>query len=297
MVGSHARITGALLLAAGILGWSAAAAPAQNTVLKIGTSGSLAEGTSGSDENAAMNTLHNFIQTETGFNNEIVRQKGWQDLANHMDKGDLSIGVFEGYELAWAKEKHPKLKPLAVAVNVQPYRQIFIVKRKNEKARSIDEMQGKKVSIPKAGQGYPLLVLETLVKKEPKQFFGNIKFSDNVEDSLDDLVDGVVDIAAVDRQALDSYKRRKPGRFNQLGELAKSKPLPPPVIVYEEGRLDDATLRKFRDGLLNANQKEKGRSLLTFFKLTGFSTPPSDFQQVLNDTRKNYPPSQHDAAE
>jgi ABC-type phosphate/phosphonate transport system substrate-binding protein len=279
-----------LLLAGGLIALVSGTAPAQKppSVLKVGTTGSLAAGTSGADEKGALDTLHNFIKSETGFENDIVDHKGWQELAEKLEKGTDNVGVFQGFELAWALEKYPKLKPLAVAVNGQPYRQIFVVTRKDSKAKRIDELKEKKVAVMKAGQGYPLLVLQTLAKAEPKSFF-SLQFADNAEDALDDLVDGKVDAAAVDRVAIDAFKRRKPGRFAQLKELIRSKNLPSTTIVYYDGKLDEATVNKFRDGLVNANKKEKGRTLLTYFKLTGFAAPPEDFKKLLDESRKNYP--------
>jgi hypothetical protein len=39
-----------------------------------------------------------------------------------------------------------------------------------------------------------------------------------------------------------------------------------------------------------ANKKEKGQTLLTFFRLTGFEGVPKDFEQIVAATNKAYPP-------
>jgi ABC-type phosphate/phosphonate transport system substrate-binding protein len=126
--------------------------------------------------------------------------------------------------------------------------------------------------------------------KKAEEFFSKITTPENIEDALDDAVDAKESVV-VDRTALEAFKRRKPGRFKQLKEVAKSPPFPPPVIAYYDGMLDDATLTKFKDGLLGASKKERGQTLLTLFHLTGFETPPQDFEKVLNETRKTYPPT------
>ena len=46
-----------------------------------------------------------------------------RELADKMTKGELQLGVFQGYEFAWAQEKQPQLKPLALAVNVYRLRE------------------------------------------------------------------------------------------------------------------------------------------------------------------------------
>lgn len=287
----YVQIARPLLLTGGLVALIAFAAPAQQApkTLKIGTTGSLAQGTSGGDEKGAINTLHDFVKSETGFENDIVDRHGWRELAERMEKGEDHVGVFPGYQLAWAREKYPKLQPLAVADAVRPYRQVFIVTAKDSKATGIGDLKGKKMGIPREGQGYPLLVLQTLTKDAPKSYFGEIKFYDNAEEAIDDAADGVIDATAVDLTQVDAFKRRKPARFAKLKDLARSKPIPNTTIVYYEGKLDGATLAKFCDGLINANKKERGRSLLSYFKLTGFVSPPRNFDAMLAETRAEYP--------
>jgi len=54
--------------------------------------------------------------------------------------------------------------------------------------------------------------------------------------------------------------------------------------------LDDATLKRFRDSLIGASKTEKGKTMLTLFHITGFDPVPNDFDKVLADTRKEFPP-------
>ena len=277
-----------------ILAFALFAAPAPSKsrpqTLRIGTCGTLTEGTTGHEENA-LRTLKDFIKSETGFDNEIVRQKSWRELAQKMADKQLEIGVFQGYEFAWAQEKHAALEPLALAVNIYPYRTIYIVVRGNSPANNIADLQGKVISVPRVNQRYLELFLEGQTKslgKEPAAFFARIATPENYEDALDDVVDGVVQAAVADRAGLEAYKRRKVARFKQIKELAHSVAFPPAVIAQYNDVLDRTTQEHFRQGLLNANKKEKGQQLLSAFRLTGFSAPPSDFGQKLTEFRKTY---------
>jgi hypothetical protein len=148
-------------------------------------------------------------------------------------------------------------------------------------------------SLPATGQRYLRLFVERQAEAQGKKldaFFSKTKSYENVEDALDDVVDGAVKAAVSDRAGLEAFKRRKPGRFRQLKEIAQSKPFPPSVVAYYDSKIEDATLRQFRDGLLRASQTEKGQTMLTFFRLTGFEPVPSDFSRVLAETRKSFPP-------
>jgi ABC-type phosphate/phosphonate transport system substrate-binding protein len=283
-----------LALVLAIPAGTAAAQQAKLDMLRIGTSGSLTgEAPGGPKEKSGMDTLKSFIKDETGLDNEILRQKDWQELAEQMAKKKVQLGVFQGYEFAWAREKYPDLKPLAVTVNVYKYPVAYVVTARTDPAKDFAGLKGQSLAVPATGAGFLRLFVERQSEangKKASEFFSKVTAPDNVEDALDDLVDGKVQAVVVDRASLEAYKRRKPGRFKQLKEVAQSKPFPPAVVAYYDSALDEATLRRFKDGLLGAAGKEKGQTLLTLFRLTGFEDVPDDFDRVLADTRKAYPP-------
>jgi ABC-type phosphate/phosphonate transport system substrate-binding protein len=261
-------------------------------VLHIGTSGNLTS-EKGQREKGALESLKSFIKEETGFNNDITRQKDWQELADKMAKGQLHIGVFQGYEFAWAQKDHADLKALALTVNLYRYPVVYVVTNKDDPAKDFAGLTGHSLALPDTGQPYLRLFVERECKaqgKDMKEFFSKVTADKGVEDCLDDVVDGMVQAAVVDRAALEAFKQRKPGRFAKLKEIAKSPPLPPVVIAYYDKVLDDATLKRFRDSLLAAGKTEKGKTMLTLFHITGFDPVPDDFDKVLADTRKEFPP-------
>ncbi len=285
----------ALLLTAlfGVLPAVAHAQPAKVDVLRIGTSGTLTATTDNAKEKGALESLQSFIKDQTDLKDEIVRQKDSRELAEKMAKKELHIGVFQGYEFAWAQKEHPELKPLALSVNLYRYPIVYAITNKDDAAKDFAGLQGKSVYLPDTGQRYLRLFAEHEAKangKELKDFFSKFPTEPSVEDGLDDVVDGVVQVAIVDRAALEAFKQRKPARFAKLKEVAKSQPFPPVIIAYYDKVLDDDTLKRFRDGLLNAGKSEKGKTMLTLFHLTGFDAVPDDFDKVLADTLKEYPP-------
>jgi ABC-type phosphate/phosphonate transport system substrate-binding protein len=283
-------------IVAAILAGPAASAYGQQAkldLLRIGTSGTLASVEKGGKEEAALETMRDFIKEETGFNNEIIQQKHWRELAQKMADRQLHLGVFQGYEFAWAVEKQPDLKPLAIAVNVYRYPVVYVVARQDSKAPDFAGLQGQALALPASGQRYLHLFVERQAQangKKLEEFFSRITSPENLEDAIDDVVDGVVQAAVIDRAGLEAYKRRKPGRFKRLKEVAHSQPLPPTVVVYYDATLDQSTLQRFREGLVGASQKEKGKMLLNLFRISGFEAVPSDFDQVVTEARKAYPP-------
>jgi len=268
------------------------AAPPQ--VLRIGTGADLVTDSSAEKEEAGRDTLGKFIHKETGLSNEITTEPNYRQLAEKLNAGQLHVGVFLGHQFAWARERYPRLQALAVAVNGYPSRYLHVVSRSDSKAANFAGLAGQALALPRISQGYSELFIDrqsALQGKEAADFFERITHPENFEIALDDVVDGVVQTAVVDRVALDAYKRRKPGRFSQLKEVARSAALPSSVIAVREAGLDADTMARFRDGLVNARKKTEGQRLLTLFRLTSFELPPKDFERLLAETRKAYPPA------
>src|SRR5262249_21058629 len=157
-----------------------------------------------------------------------------------------------------------------LAVNVYTYPVAYVVTHQMNKAKGFADLRGQSLALPATGQRFVRLFVEHQSKaagKEPEDFFVKITTPENIEDALDDVVDGVVQAAAADGPALEAYKRRKPGRFKTLKEAAHPQPPPPPLVAYYGKTLDEATRERFRNGLLNASRKEKGEMMLTLFRL------------------------------
>jgi len=261
-------------------------------VLRIGSTGTLTGNSDSPREKAGIDVLRDFIREQTGMSNEIQGQQRWEILADKLDKGQLHVGVFQGYEFAWAQEKVPQLKPLALGINGERYPVACVVVKRDNAAKSFADLKGQALAMPATTQGYVKLFVgrqAELSKQKADVFFAKITRTPDVEDALDDIVDGKGQAIVLDQSTLQAYKRRKPGRFNQLREVAHSQPLPPIVVAYCGTFLDQPTILRFKDGLLGAAQKEKGETLLTLSHLTGFENVPPDFDRVLAETRKTYP--------
>jgi ABC-type phosphate/phosphonate transport system substrate-binding protein len=263
-------------------------------VLRIGMSGPMTtEALDKKKAEADLDMLRAFIKEEAGFNNEIVQLKDWRELVDKMVKGQMQLGVFEGYEFAWAQEKTPALKPLALAINVDVYPVAYVVVKKDYPAKDFAGLKGQTLALPGTSQGFLHLFLAKQTQASGKSletFFSKITTSEKVEDALDDVVDGVLQAVAVERAALEVFKRSKPARFKQLKPVAHSQPFPPVLVAYYDNTVDHATLKLLQAGLLSAHKKERGQTLLTLSGLTRFENVPADFGKIIAQTQKNYPP-------
>ncbi len=103
------------------------------------------------------------------------------------------------------------------------------------------------------------------------------------------MAEGHADAAVVDDVELESFRKKYPKTAAKLRVLQQSEVLPATVIAYQKGSLDDATLKRFRTGLLAAKTTERGRKLLELFHMTGFEEVPADYEQRLAECVKAYP--------
>jgi ABC-type phosphate/phosphonate transport system substrate-binding protein len=241
----------------------------------------------------AMKPFSALVKMQTGFDSELAPPTDTETVAELLSKNKVQLALFEGVEFAWAKQNWPDLQPLVIVVNEHRNRQAFLMVRQDSKITSFSDLQGKQLAIPRRSRSHCHLFVERLSQengKEAKDFFSKLITSSGPEAALDDLGDGGVQAVVVDREALDCYKRRKPGRFGKLKELQKSEVFPDSVIAYRSGVFDQTVLNRFREGLEKADSTPTGRQLLILWQMTSFEPVPADYERMLADIGKAYPP-------
>src|SRR5262249_29476319 len=116
--------------------------PGKPSILHVGTTPGILADKSKEEEARSRDGLVRFIKSETDFDSEVVPLSGYRELAEQLDKGQLQIGVFAGFEFAWAKERYPELRPLALAINEFPNQYVHIVTRRDNPAKDFAGLQG-----------------------------------------------------------------------------------------------------------------------------------------------------------
>jgi ABC-type phosphate/phosphonate transport system substrate-binding protein len=266
----------------------------QVPVLHIGSTEAFVADTipAGSDGTDADAIHRHFIRATTGFRSAVAVMENHEVLAERLASGKLQLGIFMGYEFAWAQARHPKLQVLAVAVNEHLYRYPTLIVHRDGPVSDLADLQGRALAIPRSGQGYGQLFVAAQSRRAGQDPHAFLESIDSVEDSetpLDEVGNKTREAAVVERFALEAYERRRPGRSTRLKKLSESAPMPPALIAYYDGNLDPPTVTRLRDELTRAHQQAAGKQLLTLLRLTGFAAPPPDFQRVLADTRRTHP--------
>jgi ABC-type phosphate/phosphonate transport system substrate-binding protein len=276
-----------------LFGRLAAADDPKPPTLRIVLSGSLFHEVPDAKANQALQSMKELVSRQTGRPAEGSVEKDVDKLAKQMAEGKKDLGVFLGYEFAWAKQKNPKLRPLVIAVSGDEAMRAHVMARQGSTAANLTDLKNQTLALPKEGRAHCRLFVERQCKsqgKSPQEFFARLTTPANVEDALDDVIDGLVQATVIDSFGLEAYKRRKPGRFAKLKEVQKSEVFPAPVVAYQDGAFDEATLKQFREDLLRTNQDTEGQRLLGLWKMTGFAQVPEDYERTVTEILRTYPP-------
>ena len=165
----------------------------------------------------------------------------------------------------------------------------MLVVKKDSPLTGFADLKGKDVNILGNAKAHCRLFADKGAQGDAKSFFGKLIRTDSSESALDDILLGKVQAAIVDNIALDNYKDLNPGRFNNLKVLVQSEVFPTGVIAYQQGSISDRTLETFRQGLLKANNNDKGRDTMATFQISSLEVVPNDYQQQVTAILKAYP--------
>jgi ABC-type phosphate/phosphonate transport system substrate-binding protein len=287
----------ALVVVAGLAGTvpgrPAVGEEVKTSPMRIGLTGSLFRDAPEALVHTMMRPFKSLMESQTGLSGELVPGVKSDELGQRLKDDKLQLAVYQGFEFAWAKEKMPELKPLMIAVNQQKDLRAFVVVRDDGGPVRLAELKGKTISVPRRSREHCHLFLDRRCEalgQSPREFFDKVLSPFSAEEAVDAVVNGQVDAALADGCFLAWYEKNKPARFAKLKLLEKSEVFPAAVIAYYANALDDATLRRFREGMLSAKDNPRGVQLMTLCQMTSFEPVPEDYDKVCKEIARAYPP-------
>jgi ABC-type phosphate/phosphonate transport system substrate-binding protein len=261
--------------------------------VRVGLASSLFRDTPEVMIQAIARPFRSLVESQTGLSGQLVPNVKPDELCAQMKDDKLQLGVLNGYEYAWLRQTYPDLKPLLIAVNQQAHLKANLVVRNDCKSTSFDDLKGSTIAIPRRTREFCHLFLDRHCEASgqcSKEYFGKIVAAPSVEEGVDGVVLGRTDSVLVDGVFLDWYKANKPTAYARLKVVQESEVFPAAVVVHYGTALDADTLRRFRDGMLSAKDNPRGLSLMTLCQITSFEPIPNDYEQLLTDIAKAYPP-------
>ena len=265
----------------------------RSNVVRIGLVETLFRDTPEPMVQVMMRPFKSLLQEQTGMVGQLVSGGDAEALGRSLKNDRVQLGVFHGFEFAWARIKNPDLKPLLIAVNRDRVLRAHLVVRRDSKFTTPGDLRKRSVALPRLSREHCRLFFERRCVQPgmtPEQFFARVHTPDDIEDALDDVVDGNVHAAVVDAVSLDNFRKFKPGRAAKLRTLLRSEPFPCAVVAYQRGALSEDLLRRLKAGLIAARNDPRGKQLLAMSRITCFEAVPANYEGQLEDIARAYPP-------
>jgi ABC-type phosphate/phosphonate transport system substrate-binding protein len=204
-------------------------------------------------------------------------------LADRLKAGKCQLGVFHGFEFAWARKHNPDLIPLVVTVYPTGSPRACVVVHCENTIDSLKNLNGTPVAVPRGSRGHCYLYLDgqkaTVAPAAPA----------NAEEALTAVARVTCPATVVDAAALVGYQKLQPGAFKQLRVLAESERFPQNVIAYHRGAISEANADKLREALTDAHMTAAGKPLMTLWNIVKFDDVPDDYSAQLDRVAKAYP--------
>jgi ABC-type phosphate/phosphonate transport system substrate-binding protein len=287
------------ILAAVALGLMSGAGPASEPAqepaqVKIGMPSTMFRDAPPAMVNALSAPFYSLVHAQTGLKSEMVLVPTPDDMRLQLESGRIQFGVFHGFEFAWMQQKSAGLEPLMIAAPMHRPLQAFLIVHATSLAKSLADVKGQTLALPKGTKEYTRLYADRSCRKEGKPlvaFFGQIVNPSDPENALHDVADNKsVQAAVVDGAALQCFQVRNPGRFKMIKVIERSEQFPESVVAIWQGALDVNVVGRFKTGMANARATPLGRQLLSLMSMAGFEPIPATYRQQLADVVKAYPP-------
>jgi ABC-type phosphate/phosphonate transport system substrate-binding protein len=227
---------------------------------------------------------------QTGLTGDVEFCPNSTCLAGKLKDRSVTVGVFHGFEYAWAKAANPNLQPILVTVPHGRKVQAMIVVKNEEKKITLADLKGPTVVTPKGLKAHAQLFLDRIRTQNPGIQLAPKSATLTAEEALTAVATGEQKAAITDIATLNGYMKLQPGAANQLRIVAESELFPVAVIATCKGTLADEHIERVRNGLAGASKTAQGRTMLTMWSLKGFEPAPADYDDQCKKILAFYPP-------
>jgi phosphonate transport system substrate-binding protein len=225
-----------------------------------------------------------YLQNTTGIDLAFYNDVDWQLREKLLDAGEVHGAFMCG--LLYAR-KSAFLEPLAAPImrgaryHDKPIYFSDVIVRADSRFHTFDDLRGATFAFNDPDSFSGLIIMrEFLARKSYSKFFGRIVESGGHLRSMQLVVDGEADTAAIDSTILEAEMRARPELKHQLRvvESLGPNPIPPIVIVKSATSQVKSVLRA---ALTEMDQNEIGRAILSKGMISRFiAMKDGDYDQT-----------------
>ena len=232
-----------------------------------------------SNNDKLINDFAQYISTHAGYPLEVVYASNYTDLTRKMRHDPHAIGWTCGAPYV---QDNKMFKQQLVAVptfNQRPTYYSIILTRNNRTEKTLADFKDGvfAYSDPRSNSGF-LSPKYSLFKKNIniEKHFRLLLNTGNHEGSIEALLNGLADVAAVDEYIWLAYIKDKPETKKQLREVERMGPYPFTPIVANKN-VSEEDIKKITDALVNMKNDHQGKRILKKFALDSFVKKEHEF--------------------
>ena len=212
-----------------------------------------------------------------------------EQMETEFKTGKVQLVILTGLEYSWIHQQDKEALALLVASIDPGTTKTVIVTKQTDAATELKDLLAASMAVPDRVPFLTQFYLKKQTGQPMDKAFKLIK-SGNVDETIEDVLDGKARGAIVTAAGSDVFKERKgPARAKKLKVVHESPEFPQATVMYHDKYADKGALEKFKKALLTSTEKPEGARVLTLFKLKGFETVPDHYEKLVAETAKAFP--------
>lgn len=229
--------------------------------------------------------MANFIGEKLNRPAILIQRKSYNEIYNLMIKGGADIAFFPTGAYLTNKD-FEGIEPILMQERMgSPYYQGYIVVHSESNIDTLIDLKGKNVVFtdPSSYSGY--LFFERYLAQlgeTPELFLGRYNFTYQHENTLNAVIDKIVDGAAVNSLALVRAQLEEPERVNQLKIIAESEQVGTGPIVVRSS-LPDKEKKIITESFISMHEHEKMLPALQGLYIDRFVPFKPELYEVFNE--------------
>ncbi|MEJ2012253.1 MAG: PhnD/SsuA/transferrin family substrate-binding protein [Anaerolineales bacterium] len=220
-----------------------------------------------------------FVRRATGIPLQNVDTLSWREREAALDQGEIQLGWICGLTYVWKADARPPLVELLAAPVMsgkryqnQPVYYSDVIARRSAHFTAFEALRDTRwgYNEPRSHSGYNLVRYELARRGLDASFFKQVQPTGSHQESIDAILRGEIDAAAIDTTVLETELQRRPALVRELRVVDTFGPSPIPPFVAAAG-LDHKLRSRLTQSLVSMHESSSGQRLLAQHRVARFA--------------------------
>lgn len=238
-----------------------------------------------SDNAKLINRFVDYLSTRSGYPLKVKYVKKYTELSHTLRDHPDAIGWTCGAPFVQDSQSMGQQLIAVPLFNRQPTYHSIVLTQKNRQETSLVDFKGSVFAYSDSRSNSGFLAPKFALHKANMNINTHFRLlidTGSHEGSIEALLNGLADVAAVDEYVWQAYYRLHPEAKKMLKAVEVMGPFPFTPIVAGKN-VKPEKIRKLSSILSDMNNDEQGKAILSEFYLDGFVVKKPDFYQPIKD--------------